>query len=259
MLSIAHGLVGNSGTKLLGLLAVLGVHDVVQVDEVIIQYTVGNGLIERSQGGEGDAALTITGRERLDRAWLIFQRSWRRATTAAVGSKAVGGEAASLGGWVAPCRTRRGHGGNVAVLHHERFDEGRETRHIAAHAGETSAQLLNLLLEGIDLGLLGNLVAGLLDVLEQIGASTEEILVAESPVVGLLVGSDSVDADGLILHLAEPVEVELTDEGAEVVMLEVPWNNLGCERVRILDNEGCAIFTPFANVRRAIVDHGPCL
>ena len=138
MLDVAHGLVRDGSAKLLGLLAVLGIHDVVQVDQIIIENTVGDRLVERSQGGQGDAALAVALSQRFDRAGLIFQRSWRRASTAAfgvdVGGKAVGGEATSLGGWIAPCRTNCRHGGNVAVLHHERFDERCETSHIARHA-----------------------------------------------------------------------------------------------------------------------------
>ena len=114
---------------------------------------------------------------------------------------------------------------------------------------------MDLPLEGVDLGLVGDLVAGLLDVLEQIGASTAETLVTEAPVVGLLGLSASIDADGFILHLAESVKIELADEGAKVVVFEVPWNDGRCECIGILDNKSGAVLAPFANFAWAIVDH----
>jgi len=114
---------------------------------------------------------------------------------------------------------------------------------------------VHLLFESIDLGLLGGLVAGLLDILEQVRTAADEVLMAEAPVVGLLALLGGVDADGFVLHLAEAVEVELTDEGAEVVVLEVSWDDGRGECIGILDDEGRAVLVPFANVWRAVVDH----
>ena len=114
---------------------------------------------------------------------------------------------------------------------------------------------MDLLLEGIDLGLLSGLVAGLLDILEQARTAADEVLVAEAPVVGLLALLGGVDADGLVLHLAKAVEVELTDEGAEIVVFEVSRDDGRGEGIGILDDEGCAVRIPFANVWRAVVDH----
>ena len=105
----AQSFVGDGGAKLLSLMAVLGVHNVVEIDEVVVQDAIGNGLVER---GQGDAPLTIAGSQRFDRAGLVLLEGSRRGASAATfgvivdaaRGQAVGREATSLGGWVAPCR-----------------------------------------------------------------------------------------------------------------------------------------------------------
>ena len=105
VLGIAQSSVGDGGAELLGLLAVLGVHNVVEIDEVVVQDAIGNGLVERAQGGQGDAPLTIAGSQRFGRAGLVLlEGSGRGASAATLGvivdaarGQAVGGEAPSLG------------------------------------------------------------------------------------------------------------------------------------------------------------------
>lgn len=82
----------------------------------------------------------------------------------------------------------------------------------------------------------------------QLGTTSLELVVAELPPAGRLHAA-SITEGGVALDLSETVEVELTDEGREVVVLEELRDVLGGEGHGILNHEGIASFRPTSNVR----------
>mmetsp|Transcript_10259 Transcript_10259/g.28778 ORF Transcript_10259/g.28778 Transcript_10259/m.28778 type:complete len:224 (-) Transcript_10259:272-943(-) len=126
-------------------------------------------------------------------------------------------------------------------------------------------ELDDLGLEGVDLLLLlgGRGISGIppasgaLDLLEQIAPAALELLIVEGNVLGR-VGVKVRVADGLGLHLAEAVEVELAGEGRELVVVKVLGDNFGGEEIGVLDNEHLAVLRPTGDGGIARVDHLVC-
>lgn len=95
-----------------------------------------------------------------------------------------------------------------------------------------------------------------LDLREEVLPPPPEVLVAEPPELAGLRLQLVVDAEGVgELHLPEAVEVELPDEGGELVVLEELGDYHRLEEVRVLDYEGEPVFRPAADFRVARVDH----
>ena len=131
---------------------------------------------------------------------------------------------------------------------------------------------LNLLLELSDLSLeafnlllllghvgIGGVAAagGTLDFFKEVAPASLELLVVEGNVLGR--GGVEVGVpDGFGLHLAEAVEVQLTGEGAELVVVKVLRNDASGKDVGVLDDEHLAVVRPRGDGRVTSVNHFVC-
>mmetsp|Transcript_25891 Transcript_25891/g.57527 ORF Transcript_25891/g.57527 Transcript_25891/m.57527 type:complete len:266 (+) Transcript_25891:997-1794(+) len=130
--------------------------------------------------------------------------------------------------------------------------------HLLLELSDVSLEAFNLLLLLGYVGIRGVAAAGgALDFLEEVAPASLELLVVEGNVLGR--GGVEVGVpDGLGLHLAEAVEVQLTGEGAELVVVKVLRDDARGKDIGILDDEHFAVVRPRGDGRVTGVNHFVC-
>lgn len=66
----------------------------------------------------------------------------------------------------------------------------------------------------------------------------------ELPVFGFFAGFGVLEEDGIRTHFTKAVKVQLTHKGRKIVMLEVLWNEVILELLRVLNDKSQAIVRP---------------
>lgn len=88
-------------------------------------------------------------------------------------------------------------------------------------------------------------VIGLFNFRQQVFASLLELVMSELPISRLFTDFGVLEPERVALDFSKAVKVELTNEAGKIGMLEKLWNNARSESIRVLDDKGRAIVSPF--------------
>mmetsp|Transcript_13301 Transcript_13301/g.31924 ORF Transcript_13301/g.31924 Transcript_13301/m.31924 type:complete len:235 (+) Transcript_13301:1493-2197(+) len=120
---------------------------------------------------------------------------------------------------------------------------------LGTHFGNGGFQSGNLFLEGLDFALLilaGGVASSAsrsLNLLQEFTPTALKVLIEKGNVLGS-VGIKVAVANGLGLHLAEPIEIQLARKTAEFVVIKELWNDRRSKEIRVLDYKHIPIWCP---------------
>mmetsp|Transcript_38540 Transcript_38540/g.71231 ORF Transcript_38540/g.71231 Transcript_38540/m.71231 type:complete len:241 (+) Transcript_38540:108-830(+) len=141
------------------------------------------------------------------------------------------------------------------LVHHHVLHEGCQPGYITGHGRYLIFKTLYLLLQRVNLFLLGIGLACFLNFCQEVWASSQELFVAESPMLCMQLLESRVDLNRVSLYFSEPIEVELPHKRREVVVFEELRDDLCCKLLRILHNKRIPFFRPTCYRWVTCIDH----